>query len=159
MPPILKSVSVSVENISRTHRTHSSSNSESTRARTSTAMSNEAKVEAQGKAPNVLIVYYSMYKHIETMAAAVAKGVEAGGGKVYVFVDRLDFFFFCVGYFLSTFRYLFFCLSCGCIQKIIEKVSIMRAPETLSAEVLKKMGAPPKNEEHKVLQEFQFCRN
>eukprot|EP00472_Partenskyella_glossopodia_P012050 CAMPEP_0197518802 /NCGR_PEP_ID=MMETSP1318-20131121/4042_1 /TAXON_ID=552666 /ORGANISM="Partenskyella glossopodia, Strain RCC365" /LENGTH=209 /DNA_ID=CAMNT_0043069425 /DNA_START=86 /DNA_END=715 /DNA_ORIENTATION=+ len=67
----------------------------------------EAKVEA--KVPNVLIVYYSMYKHIETMAAAVAKGVEAGGGKV----------------------------------------TVMRAPETLSAEVLKKLGAPPKNEEHK----------
>mmetsp|Transcript_16266 Transcript_16266/g.22822 ORF Transcript_16266/g.22822 Transcript_16266/m.22822 type:complete len:209 (-) Transcript_16266:179-805(-) len=67
--------------------------------------------EAESKAsPKVLIVYYSMYKHIEKMAVAVGKGVEAAGGKV----------------------------------------TIMRAPETLSEEVLKKMNAPEKNVEHKV---------
>mmetsp|Transcript_4431 Transcript_4431/g.10424 ORF Transcript_4431/g.10424 Transcript_4431/m.10424 type:complete len:207 (-) Transcript_4431:277-897(-) len=59
--------------------------------------------------PKVLVLYYSMYKHIETMAAAVAKGAEKAGGKV----------------------------------------TIMRVPETLSSDALKKMGAPPKNADHK----------
>eukprot|EP00471_Norrisiella_sphaerica_P003114 CAMPEP_0184486762 /NCGR_PEP_ID=MMETSP0113_2-20130426/8567_1 /TAXON_ID=91329 /ORGANISM="Norrisiella sphaerica, Strain BC52" /LENGTH=183 /DNA_ID=CAMNT_0026868793 /DNA_START=191 /DNA_END=742 /DNA_ORIENTATION=+ len=41
----------------------------------------------------------------------------------------------------------------GAVAKGVEsaggKVTIMRAPETLSEEVLKKMGAPPKNTDHK----------
>mmetsp|Transcript_2437 Transcript_2437/g.3864 ORF Transcript_2437/g.3864 Transcript_2437/m.3864 type:complete len:181 (+) Transcript_2437:213-755(+) len=72
--------------------------------RISFTMAEESKTS-----PKVLIVYYSMYKHIEKMAIAVGKGVEAAGGKV----------------------------------------TIMRAPETLSEEVLEKMKAPKKNAEHK----------
>mmetsp|Transcript_16732 Transcript_16732/g.33821 ORF Transcript_16732/g.33821 Transcript_16732/m.33821 type:complete len:207 (-) Transcript_16732:188-808(-) len=64
---------------------------------------------SESKGANILVVYYSMYKHIEQMATAVAKGVEAAGGKV----------------------------------------TIMRVPETLPTEVLKKMGAPEKNADHK----------
>jgi NAD(P)H dehydrogenase (quinone) len=33
----------------------------------------------------VVIVYYSMYGHIATMANAVKKGVEAGGASVEIF--------------------------------------------------------------------------
>jgi NAD(P)H dehydrogenase (quinone) len=56
--------------------------------------------------PTILIVYYSMYGHIKTMAKSVAAGIEAS----------------------------------GCTAKL------MQVPETLSAEVLGKMGAPARDE-------------
>mmetsp|Transcript_8794 Transcript_8794/g.13130 ORF Transcript_8794/g.13130 Transcript_8794/m.13130 type:complete len:284 (-) Transcript_8794:107-958(-) len=65
--------------------------------------------EAKTTAPKVLIVYYSMYGHIEKMTESVAKGAKEAGAEV----------------------------------------TIKRIPETLSEEVLKKMGAKDKLEEHK----------
>jgi len=59
----------------------------------------------------IVIVYYSMYGHIQTLADSVAKGLKETG----------------------------------------VEVKIYQVPETLSEEVLGKMGAPPKNKDHPVI--------
>eukprot|EP00178_Gracilaria_changii_P023534 TRINITY_DN71195_c0_g1_i1.p1 TRINITY_DN71195_c0_g1~~TRINITY_DN71195_c0_g1_i1.p1 ORF type:complete len:215 (-),score=39.58 TRINITY_DN71195_c0_g1_i1:32-676(-) len=62
--------------------------------------------ETSASKPKIVIVYYSMYGHIKTMADAVKAGVEEAGCEAAVY----------------------------------------QVPETLPAEVLEKMHAPPKDE-------------
>eukprot|EP00285_Hemiselmis_virescens_P018269 CAMPEP_0173391934 /NCGR_PEP_ID=MMETSP1356-20130122/18669_1 /TAXON_ID=77927 ORGANISM="Hemiselmis virescens, Strain PCC157" /NCGR_SAMPLE_ID=MMETSP1356 /ASSEMBLY_ACC=CAM_ASM_000847 /LENGTH=163 /DNA_ID=CAMNT_0014349637 /DNA_START=162 /DNA_END=649 /DNA_ORIENTATION=+ len=67
----------------------------------------EAPKPSSTSGPKIAIIYYSTYGHVRTMAGAMKKGIEAGGGTA----------------------------------------TLLQIPETLSAEVLGKMGAPPKSDD------------
>jgi NAD(P)H dehydrogenase (quinone) len=80
----------------------------------------------------VLVVYYSMYGHIQHMARAVCKGLEKAGGKF--------FFLFQFNSFIELNKKPIYIIICFPTVT----VKLTQVQETLPEEVLAKMHAPPK---------------